>query len=442
MTAGSTTREYPNQQPMVNRWTSHRKPPTLLTFHTSGTTNRARPMTTKRNATDSSNAQSSRKLLSRPFLLLLVLVACFGFCWSFFLILPKFFATELNMSAKQIGAVSALPGVAIVLATPLIGKLVDKYGRRVWVTVGTLGMAACGFGFSFVDEVGPLLYAMQLLQGIAFVSAFNAAGTLTADLAPPDRTAQAIGLFGAANLSMNAISPTIGETLADSHSWRVVFLLSAAAGLCAAFVSLWLRDPPREPIASNEQPIASNEQPMSLLTAPLIRVYVATFLFTASFAALFTLHQPFALDYGVNEVRNFFIGFTIVAVSIRLGGGSMIDRMGPFRASVGAMSLYMLTPLVLYGLGPTRLGMVGAFMGLAHGVLYPAITALAIQRADEHSRGMVFSIVHGSFNGGHAAFSFALGAAATAFGYGWSFGLASAITALGVLILIVRPKPV
>ena len=366
--------------------------------------------------------------MNRDFALLLAMVACFGFSWSFYLILPKFLATELSMNAQQIGAVVAVPGLASVAATPIVGKLIDRYGRRIWITLGTVLMMITGIGFVFVRSDGPLLYVMQVFCGLAFVVTFNAAGTLTADFAPAPRLAQAIGLFGAANLSMNAVSPAVGEIIADHSGWQTVFTVSAVAGLVATALSLLLKDPPRAPHDASATP-------RSVLGGPLMRVYVATFLYTAAFAALFTLSQPFALEQGVTQLRDFFIAFTIVAVAVRIGGGTVIDRVGSYRASVASLALYATVPLILWQLGPTRLGAVGAAMGLAHGVLYPALSALAIERSDEKTKGMAFAIVHGAFNGGHALFSFTLGALATHYGFGWTFVSAALITALGLGVL-------
>ncbi|MBT8469607.1 MAG: MFS transporter, partial [Deltaproteobacteria bacterium] len=159
--------------------------------------------------------QDSR-LLTREFLLLLAAVSLFGFSWSFYLILPKFFAAELGMDAAGIGRAVAVEGLTAVAATPLVGWLVDRYGRRPWLTLGNVMMAATGAIYLFVDHEGPLLYLAQMCWGLGMVMGFNAAGTMTADIAPSGRMAQALGLFGAANLGMNAVSPTIGEVLADS----------------------------------------------------------------------------------------------------------------------------------------------------------------------------------------------------------------------------------
>jgi predicted MFS family arabinose efflux permease len=367
-------------------------------------------------------------LLSREFLLLLASVSLFGFSWSFYLILPKFFATELGMDAAAIGRAVAVEGLTAVAATPLIGWLVDRFGRRPWLIVGNFMLALTGLLYVFVDHEGPLLYVAQMCWGMGMVMGFNAAGTMTADIAPSDRMAQALGLFGAANLGMNAVSPTIGELLADAAGWQYVFVASAMAGAIATLLSTRLKEPLRHHAHEHER-----RRP--IFGGSLLRVYGATFVMTAAFTALFTLHQPFALQLGVTEVRSFFIGFAIVALTVRLGGGRLIDRFGVLRASVIAFCLYAAVPPMLGVLGPDHLFAIGAMMGLGHGIAYPALTALGIQRSDAPSRGMVVSIIHGAFNGGHAFFAYALGLVAAAWTYDLAFWIAGLLTLGGALLL-------
>ena len=377
---------------------------------------------------ESETSNETPRLLSREFLLLLASVSLFGFSWSFYLILPKFFATELGMDAAGIGRAVAVQGLTAVAITPLIGWLVDRYGRQPWLVFGNVMLALTGVLYLFVDHEGPLLYLAQMSWGVGMVMGFNAAGTMTADIAPSDRMAQALGLFGAANLGMNAVSPTIGEMLADASGWRSVFAASAAAGLLAAVLSTRLKEPARH------QPHAQ-EARRPILGWPLLRVYGATFAMTASFTALFTLHQPFALEFGVTELRSFFIGFALVALTVRLAGGRLIDRFGVLPSSVVAFCMYSTVPPMLGILGPDHLFAVGAMMGLGHGIAYPALTALGIERADASSRGMVVSIIHGAFNGGHAFFAYTLGLIAASWSYNIAFWAAGAVTLSGALLL-------
>jgi len=374
------------------------------------------------------------RLLSREFLVLLASVSFFGFSWSFYLILPKFFAAELGMDAAAIGRAVAVEGITAVVMTPLVGWLVDRYGRRPWLMVGNIMLMLTGVLYLFVDHEGPVLYLAQMCWGVGMVMGFNSAGTMTADIAPSHRMAEALGLFGAANLGMNAISPTIAELLSESVGWKYVFAASASAGLIAALLSTRIREPRRH------QPQVHDAR-IPVLSAPLLRVYGTTILMTAAFTALFTLHQPFALELGVTEVRSFFIGFAIVALTVRLGGGRLIDRFGVLRSSVVALVLYAAVPPMLGILGPDHLFAIGAMMGLGHGIAYPALTALAIERADATSRGMVVSIIHGAFNGGHAFFAFALGWAAAQWDYSTAFWAAGAMTLAGAFVLGLARQP-
>jgi predicted MFS family arabinose efflux permease len=367
-------------------------------------------------------------LVSREFGLLLGAVSLFGFSWSFYLILPKFFAAQLGMDAAAIGRAVAVQGLTAVAATPLVGWLVDRHGRRPWLVVGNALLMLTGLTYLFVEEDGLLLYLAQMIWGLGMVMGFNSAGTMTADIAPGDRMAQALGLFGAANLGMNAISPTLAELLAASLGWRSVFATSAAAGVIAALLATRVREPERH------QPHERNVR-TPIHAGPLMRVYVTTIAMTAGFTALFTLHQPYALERGVTEVRSFFVGFALVALTVRLGGGRLIDRFGVLRSSVVALVLYAAVPPMLGLLGPNHLLAIGAMMGLGHGIAYPALTALAIARAEARSRGMVVSIIHGAFNGGHAFFAYGLGWAAARWDYDVTFWSAGVITLTGALVL-------
>lgn len=375
-----------------------------------------------------------QRLFTRQFLLLLAMMTFFGLSWSFYLILPKYLATVHGLDAAGIGFIVGVQGLTAVAVTPIVGWLVDRYGRRPWLICGNALLALAGVTFVFVNDVGPTLYLAQIIWGIGMVMTFNAAGAMTADIAPKNRMAEAIGFFGAANLGMNAVSPVIGELLEASVGWDYVFLSSAVAGSIAVILGFFLSEP-----TTHEPP--SDEERRPILGGPMLRVYGATLAMTASFTALFTLHQPFALASGVTEMRSFFVGFALLAMTVRLGGGRLIDRFGVLRSSVVSLSLYALVPPLLGLVGATHLFVVGAAMGFAHGVAYPALTALGIQRADSGSRGMVVSIVHGSFNAGHAFFAYSLGVVAASTGFMQAFVIACAVTMSGAMLLAFRRAP-
>ena len=120
----------------------------------------------------------------------------------------------------------------------------------------------------------------------------------------------------------------------------------------------------------------------------------------ASFGAMFTFHQPFALELGIPQVRGFFLAYAGVALTVRLlvvGFGQQTSR---YHLALGSLSVYVASVLWMADLAPGLLAWIGAVYGLAHGLFYPALSALIIADAGEHDRGKRMGIFNGAFNGG------------------------------------------
>ena len=98
--------------------------------------------------------------------------------------------------------------------------------------VGAMLGTACALLWLLVDEIGPAAYALQVMSGLAFMLTFSASSTLVADEAPTAKLGQAIGIFGAANITMNALSPGIAEPLAARFGWSAA-LSSQHARSCS-----------------------------------------------------------------------------------------------------------------------------------------------------------------------------------------------------------------
>ena len=127
---------------------------------------------------------------------LLVAQGCFGYAFSSYFLLPKFLVTQLHAGPAEIGHVTALYGLFVVCCLPTMGAVVDRFGRRDFLTAGAVVMALASLAFIAVDRVGPLLFVLRAIQGVAFSMAFIAGATLAVDEAPPERLGQAIGIFG------------------------------------------------------------------------------------------------------------------------------------------------------------------------------------------------------------------------------------------------------
>lgn len=358
----------------------------------------------------------------------------YGMCWSTFLLLPKFLTTELHASAPQIGLVSAVPSLAGAVAVPFVGRWVDRVGRRPLILLGSAMVALQSFGFAAVHAIGPLLFLLQLVYGLSFVIAFNAAATLAADIAPPDRLTHVLGIFGASNVITNAIAPAIFEPMAAKNGWSSVFVLAGILGLGAFALALRLQD---EPAHAHDDHAATKSN-----ATPGLPFYVLTMAASGvAFAVAFTFYQPFALSLGMHEVRAFFFGYAGSVFVARVALGSLPDRIGRKRTAVLALALYGAVVLAMSRLAPGTLALYGALLGLAHGFFYPSLNALAVERSARRQRGKVLTYLNGGFQLGYTLSVLGFGWLAERTGYPTIFVLGGAVVASASVALARRPEP-
>jgi len=377
----------------------------------------------------------NRPVLTPSFALIACMQASFGFSWSTFLLLPKYATVELGASSAQVGWLSAVSGGVAVLAVPWTGRVIDSLGRKPVIIAGCLSATAYAFAFTRVDAIDAYLYALQALNGLCFVFTFNAAGALVTDAAPPERLGEAIALFGASNVLMNAVATWTAEVVAESHGWTPAFMGAGAAGVLSTVLALFIRE---ERAERSAQPVADLPPP---LRTRLTRDALIMAMAGGAFATLFIYYQPFALQLGITELRAFFIGFTASVLTTRTLLGRLPDRLGRGRTVSASLALYVAVLWVMPALVPGTLLYYGAAFGLAHGFFYPAMNALAIEDVPPNTRGRVMTAINGGFQAGYTVCVLGLGYVASAAGFTPVFVLGGVLALAGLGLSLTRRPP-
>jgi MFS family permease len=382
---------------------------------------------------DESAQPPQPRMFGPAFLKVIFAQMSFNYGFSTFLLLPKYLSAELGAQAGELGTMSAVQGVVAVVSVPFIGGFLDRVGRRPLMAAGASLLFVYALAWLAVDRVGPLAFALQVLSGLAFMLTFSGASTLSTDLAPPERLSQAIGIFGAANITMNAVAPAIAEPVAQHFGWHWAFAMAAASSVLSLLLMRLVSEPARErlPRAS-----AAADLIASLSVARRLWPFVVGMASCgAAFGAVFTFYQPWVLAQGATHVSLFFVGFTLAAVSTRVGLGSIADRFGRRRVALRAFALYALVVLAMTQLTPGRLLGFGLAFGFAHGFFYPALNALALEGTEAAERGRAMTLVNGAFHLGTTISALALGWVAHSFGYVPVFVLASFLAFVGLGVL-------
>jgi MFS family permease len=375
-------------------------------------------------------------LLTRNFVALVITQICFGLSFSCFFLLPTFMRLSLHASDVQIGSVAALSALSAVLCFPFVGALNDRFGRKPFVLAGSVLMIFAAAAMLLVREVGPLLYLLRALQGLAFAMLFNSCTTLVSDEADEERLSNALAVFGSSLLATHALAPALAESLARNYGWSSVFWFSTVLAICAALASLRVEEPARR----------SHNQSHDLWSAFGLlkrrrtrRVVLGIAAAGASFGTVFTFHQPYALSLGLTRISGFFMAYALCAMVARLGLMNLFKNYQRQRLSAAAMLVYALAVTCTIWLRPGVLEGIGALMGLAQGVFYPVFNALAVEGVELDKRGSMMALYHGGFNGGIAAALLLGGSVSTHFGYPILFALSSLLTVGAALRLWQRP---
>jgi len=230
---------------------------------------------------------------------------------------------------------------------------------------------------------------------------------------------------------MNAVAPAIDEPLARAAGWPAAYLLAALAALVSAMLVL-------ETGSKRRVLRAGHGSLAAVLRRSTTRVYCGvTFLTAIAFATMFTFLQPAALAAGYRDVGSFFVAYAAAACAVRLLAGWLPDRYGRRRVAVFALVPYALVVAYVAACGPTSLVAIGAVFGFAHGVFFPALNALAIERTLVHERGRLLTVFAGTFNLGAWGGAAALGPVVEAAGYGPAFAI-GAICAIAALVVLAR----
>src|SRR5690625_2763788 len=143
--------------------------------------------------------------------------------------------TTINASF-DVSATSGTWGITLytlglAIATPIVGKLSDRYGRKklflieiVIFTIGSLGVALSpNFGFF----LGARLFQSFGGGGIFIIASSHVISTF-----PKERQGSMLGLIGGMNGIASVIGPNIGSFLIDfTGSWHWLFLINVPIGV-------------------------------------------------------------------------------------------------------------------------------------------------------------------------------------------------------------------
>ncbi len=382
------------------------------------------------------------RLVTRPFLIVTATaLAFFVYIGMLLPIVPLFIEGPLEAGEFGIGLTIAVFAVAAIAARPVLGRLADRYGRRVLMVCGATVAGLSGIASSQVTEFWQLL-GLRGLTGIGEAAVFVGAATLIADLSPRDRRAEGASYFSVAVFGGIGVGPIIGEALLDDTNFERAFVVAGTFALAAAAIALFA--PARVESADDDDGESAAGDGRRRLIHPAA---VMPGLVLASGVAAFATFGAFVPDYarevGLATSGGLFAVYALVSVLVRIFGATWPERLGPRRAVTIALGNLLIGLLVLatVPLVPA-LWIAAVFVGVGMAFNYPSLLALTVNRASDRDRAWAVSSFTMFFEVGSVAGGLAIGAFAEVVGKQLGFLGGVVFCVVGLYLLRFRLVPV
>lgn len=350
----------------------------------------------------------------------LVLLGAMGFS----IVLPSimFVAEDFGGGEAMAGWIVASYAIGQLIATPIWGRLSDRYGRKLVLALCAASTMIAFLGLAFAYDAFTL-FVSRLVGGLAG-GLFSVSQAWVADTTTPRNRAKGMGVMGAGISLGFILGPFVGGMLggetADTASLLQPGLLGAAlAALLLVMILVFMREslPPEKRVAS--QPLGAElRQWGEVGSRPVVKRLLILGLLWMTAAGMFEVMMPLwvgeTLGWGPRHVgvQFLFLGLWVAIVQGLIAGRLSI-RFGEVPVIAAGIVLYAVGMLLLAWLGTTQgprmgSGVVADFIGqpwlvlglglLASGsaLLVPNISSLVSKYASVTERGTVLGLFQSS----------------------------------------------
>jgi MFS family permease len=372
----------------------------------------------------------TERLFTKPFLLVSVANFASGMAYALFLHFSGYLA-DLGASDTQIGLIYGATAVASIAMRPLLGTVMDRYGRRPVILFGNILNVVFVLLYLTVTTLGPWVYAVRIGHGIAEAMLFSALFTYGTDVIPKSRRTEGIALFGVSGLLPIGVAGIVGDFVLSIAGFRELFLTAAGFAVLTLVLSL--------PLPERRPALKPGESPRGFWKIVVQRDLLPIWWMIGSFSTVLTGYFVFIRRYvddtGFGSVGLFFSTYVAVAILERVFLGWLPDRVGRMRVLYPSLGILVIGFFVLAGAGSwVGVAIAGAFCGAGHGFIFPILTALLVDRAPETDRGSAMSFFTALFDVGTLVGGPTLGAIIDSAGWGPMYVVAGA--ALGVASVV------
>ncbi len=306
------------------------------------------------------------------------------------------YSQRFGLTDFQNGMLFAIFSICQFLATPLIGRMSDAYGRKPLLVLSLLGTTASFFLMAFAQNAYWLFLA-RALDGITAGNIPVALAVISDTTEPKDR-AKGFGIIGASFGFGFAFGPAISAFVLRFGIHMPFILAGVVAAIAFTITLLFLDETNKHRGKFIAKHLFDFRHLIHSLIDPAIgKTLIVSFLSMFSFSIFIYAFQPFSvrlLHLSIQQISWIFTGIGIVGlVSQAAIIPRVVKRFGEKQVLVGSLCTLVIVFAFLFTVRSYGLLIVGVMlMAFANGFVGPMIAALLSKEVDMRSQGAIMGV--------------------------------------------------
>jgi multidrug resistance protein len=328
-------------------------------------------------------------------LVLIAIINSMGFGIIIPLLYP--YGKKFGVTEHTIGLLTAAFSIAQFFATPVLGSLSDKWGRKPLLIISLIGTAVSFVLFGLANSIF-MLFAARILDGLTGGN-ISVAQAMISDISSPKERAKNFGILGSAFGFGFVIGPAVGGLL-SKFGLKVPFFFAAGIAVIGVLLTLFfLKETNQNKGGSNKQ--KQNFTFLSLYTVlkkPVIGTAIFTgFLLTMAQFTMLIGFQTFSVDelkLNPTQIGLFYGGFGV--------SGILMQMLVPvIKRGISSQSLILLISTICclgmmilagFATGIMLFAIAVGIYGLFNGLRNPMLNAIIADHNNDNERGEVMGI--------------------------------------------------
>ena len=331
-------------------------------------------------------------------------------------------------TVSEAGLASGIFIIGTLLARIAVGHVIDCWGRKKMLLLGTV-LYAASIPFYFGADSLQIFLLIRIFHGMSYGIAATAASTIVGVLVPLRRRGEGIGYYALGNTLASAVGPFLGMTLCSNGNYFINLYVCLGLSVLTLALAVWIHAPEHLGTTADTKSLTSWRL-NSFFCVQSLPISIIAFFCGICYSTVLSFIGAYSQALGLLIGGSiFFCTYAVTSFFSRPLIGRFLDHHGGdavMYPTLVILALCMLTVgfashNIFFALG-------GILLGLSYSTVTSSGQALAIHGVSEEHIGLATSTFFVFTDLGVGVGPYVLGSLVPAYGFS-SVYIGGAVTA-------------